>query len=59
MSSKTDMTDDTSSQVSDAPTITDVSASDNDNVEPKLDDNGVAKMSSVLSTMWFGAQSGR
>lgn len=59
MPSKTDMTDETSSQASETPTITDVSAGDNDQSEPRLDDNGVAKMSSVLPTMWFGAQSGR
>ncbi|KXJ05778.1 C-Jun-amino-terminal kinase-interacting protein 4, partial [Exaiptasia diaphana] len=45
-------------QASDTPTITDVSAADNDRYEPKLDENGVARMSSVLPTMWLGAQSG-
>ena len=59
MSSKTDMTDDTISQASETPTITDVSAGEQEHSEPRLDENGVAKMSGVLPTMWFGAQSGR
>lgn len=50
--------DDATSQAGDEPTVTGVSAADNDRNEPKLDENGVARMSSVLPTMWLGAQSG-
>ncbi|XP_048589385.1 C-Jun-amino-terminal kinase-interacting protein 4-like isoform X2 [Nematostella vectensis] len=44
--------------VSDSPTVTDVSTSESDRVDARSADGEGTKMSSVLPTMWLGAQSG-